>query len=89
MEQETTFEYNSLSCFLQLENLDTDNKQTTPKDSIFRDVSVLKLYYDILRNVEKDPFKYWNIYALRNYLWYFMSFLNLCIAQYAILYQTH
>ena len=64
MEQETTFEYNSLSCFLQLENLDTDNKQTTPKDSIFRDVSVLKLYYDILRNVEKDPFKYWNIYAL-------------------------
>lgn len=62
MEQETTFEYNSLSCFLQLENLDTDNKQTTPKDSIFRDVSVLKLYYDILRNVEKDPFKYWNIY---------------------------
>ena len=47
MEQETTFEYNSLSCFLQLENLDTDNKQTTPKDSIFRDVSVLKLYYDI------------------------------------------
>lgn len=60
MEQETTFEYNSLSCFLQLENLDTDNKQTTPKDSIFRDVSVLKLYYDILRNVEKDPFKYWN-----------------------------
>ena len=71
MEQETTFEYNSLSCFLQLENLDTDSKQTTPKDSIFRDVSVLKLYYDILRNVEKDPFKYWNIYALRNYLWYF------------------
>lgn len=48
MEQETTFEYNSQSCFLQLENLDTDNKQTTPKDSIFRDVSVLKLYYDIL-----------------------------------------
>lgn len=54
MEQETTFEYNSLSCFLQLENLDTDNKQTTPKDSIFRDVSVLKLYYDILRNVENN-----------------------------------
>ena len=69
MEQETTFEHNSLSCFLQLENLDTDNKQTTPKDSIFRDVSVLKLYYDILRNVEKDPFKYWNISTLRKYLW--------------------
>ena len=71
MEQICECDYSSLSCFLQLENLDTDNKQTTPMDSIFQDVSVLKLYYDILRNVEKDPFKYWNIYALRNYLWYF------------------
>ena len=53
MEQETTFEYNSLSCFLQLENLDTDNKQTTPKDSIFRDVSVLKLVL----------LKFWYIYV--------------------------
>lgn len=56
MEQETTFEYNSLSCFLQLENLDTDNKQTTPKDSIFRDVSVLKLYYDTLLSNKKRQF---------------------------------
>ena len=71
MEQICECDYSSLSCFLQLENLDTDNKQTTPMDSIFQDVSVLKLYYDILRNVEKDPFKYWNIYAFRNYLWYF------------------
>lgn len=71
MEQEITFEYNSLSCFLQLKNLDTDNEQTTPRDLIFRDISVLELYYNILRRVEKDPFKYWNIYALRNYLWYF------------------
>lgn len=71
MEQKTTIEYNSLSCFLQLENLDTETKQTTPKDPIFRDINVLELYYDILRKVEKDPFKYWDIYALRNYLWYF------------------
>lgn len=71
MEQISKCEYSSLSCFLQLENLDTDKKRTTPKDSIFQDVSVLKLYYDILCKVEKDPFKYWNISALRNYLWYF------------------
>ena len=71
MEQICECDYSSLSCFLQLENLDTDKKRTTPKDSIFQDVSVLKLYYDILRKVEKDPFKYWNISALRNYLWYF------------------
>lgn len=71
MKQKTTIEYNSLSCFLQLENLDTETKQTKPRDPIFRDVNVLKLYYDILRKVEKDPFKYWDIYALRNYLWYF------------------
>ena len=71
MEQICECDYSSLSCFLQLENLDTDNKRTTPKDSIFQDVSVLKLYYDILRKVEKDPFNYWNISALRNYLWYF------------------
>lgn len=54
MEQICECDYSSLSCFLQLENLDTDNKRTTPKDSIFQDVSVLKLYYDILRNVEKE-----------------------------------
>ena len=40
MEQICECDYSSLSCFLQLENLDTDNKQTTPMDSIFQDVSV-------------------------------------------------
>lgn len=72
MEQIYKCEYSSLSCFLQLSDIDTScEKPTTPGDAIFRDISVLNLYYDILRIVEKDPFKYWNIYALRNYLWYF------------------
>lgn len=72
MEQIYKCEYSSLSCFLQLSDIDTnDKKPTTPGDAIFRDISVLNLYYEILRKVEKDPFKYWNIYALRNYLWYF------------------
>jgi len=67
MEQISKCEYSSLSCFLQLSDID----KTMPGDAIFRDISVLNLYYEILRIVEKDPFKYWNIYALRNYLWYF------------------
>lgn len=66
MEQICECKYSSLSCFLQL-----DEKHSTPSDDIFRDINVLNLYYGILREVEKDPFKYWNIYALRNYLWYF------------------
>lgn len=72
MEQISKCEYSSLSCFLQLSDIDANcDKSTTPVDAIFRDISVLNLYYEILRIVEKDPFKYWNIYALRNYLWYF------------------
>lgn len=72
MEQIYKCEYSSLSCFLQLSDIDANCKKlTTPGDVIFRDISVLNLYYDILREVEKDPFKYWNIYALQNYLWYF------------------
>lgn len=67
MEQICECDYSSLSCFLQLSDID----KTTPVDAIFRDISVLNLYYKILRIVEKDPFKYWNINALRNYLWYF------------------
>lgn len=67
MEQISKCEYSSLSCFLQLSDID----KTMPGDAIFRDISVLNLYYEILRIVEKDPFKYWNICALRNYLWYF------------------
>lgn len=72
MEQIYKCEYSSLSCFLQLSDIDANCKKlTAPGDVIFRDISVLNLYYDILREVEKDPFKYWNIYALQNYLWYF------------------
>lgn len=72
MEQISKCEYSSLSYFLQLSDIDANcDKSTTPVDAIFRDISVLNLYYEILRIVEKDPFKYWNIYALRNYLWYF------------------
>lgn len=67
MEQISKCEYSSLSCFLQLSDID----KTMPGDAIFRDISVLNLYYEILCIVEKDPFKYWNICALRNYLWYF------------------
>ena len=69
--------YNSLSCFLQLATYSPG--ETSSNDDIFYDRNVLKLYYDILRKVEKDPFKYWNISSLRNYLWafymlsYFMS----------------
>lgn len=58
-------QYSSLSCFLQL------NEQVKPNDSVFRDVEVLSLYYEILSKVEKDPFRYWNISSLRNYLKYF------------------
>ena len=78
MEQiKVELKYNSLSCFLQLTAYSPD--KTSSKDDIFYDGNVLKLYYDILRKVEKDPFKYWNVSSLRNYLWafymlsYFMS----------------
>lgn len=66
MEQICECDYSSLSCFLQL-----CEKPTSLDDDIFRDINVLDLCYEILRIVEKDSFKYWNIYALRNYLWYF------------------
>lgn len=57
--------YSSLSRFLQL------NEQDKLNDYVFRDVEVLSLYYEILSKVEKDPFRYWNISSLRNYIKYF------------------
>lgn len=63
-------QYSSLSCFLQLECSDrSDSDQSS--NNIFRNIDVLRLYCDILRKVEKDPFRYWNISSLRNYLKYF------------------
>lgn len=62
--------YTSLSSFLQLNKL---QEETTSKDNVFYKVDVLELYYNILRRVEKEPFKYWNISSLRNYLWAFFK----------------
>lgn len=64
-------QYSSLSCFLQLYDDINSNGSTVSKDYVFQDIEVLKLYYDILCKVEKDPFRYWNISSLRNYLKYF------------------
>lgn len=65
-------ELKTLSNFLQLDDIVSG----TSKDLVFFDVEVLKLYYEILEQVEKDSFRYWNIGSLRNYLWAFYTLSN-------------
>lgn len=81
MEQISKCEYSSLSCFLQLSDIDANcDKSTTPVDAIFRDISVLNLYYEILRIVEKDPLNTGISMPCEIIFGIFTSFLNICQA---------
>lgn len=72
------YELKTLSNFLQF----NDSVEGTSKDPVFYDLDVLKLYYKILEQVEKDPFRYWNIGSLRNYLWAFYMLSNTLSGEY-------